>query len=255
MGLALAQGLITRAKDKILKLSICEKDKDRWDHFHGLEVSLSSDLTDYIIKDHEIIILAVKPQNIDEVLAILREWSADKLVISIAAGIKIFHLSRFLKSSQIVRVMPNIPAIIGEGCCSWIGTNVLSFKNKNFVKSILEALGREIEVSSEEMMDAVTALSGCGPAYFFYILRQMINCAKGLGLDENSAKLLAIQTMRGSAKLCLVSNDSLETLQNKVASKGGTTEKALKVFEDRKLGEIIQEGMKAAFLKSKELSR
>jgi len=214
----------------------------------------------------QIVILAVKPQIMDEVLGKIIENEnykilERKIVISIAAGITIEKIENFLfksltekdiKNLPIVRVMPNTPALVQ------CGMSGLSF-NKNVVeedakiaRSIFQSMGQVLEFP-EKSLDAVTAISGSGPAYVFYFIEAMIEAAKNLGFSKKEAEILTIETFNGSIKLLKQMNDSPEELRRKVTSPGGTTEAAIKVMEKESLKDIINSGIKAAENRAKEL--
>ena len=209
-----------------------------------------------LAKQCGVIILAVKPKDIEGLLGRIRSFiTKDKLVISIAAGITTGYIERSLWGrAAVVRAMPNMPARIGEGISTLSRGTFAKRGDLNMAKKLVSFLGDVIEVD-EASVDAVTAVSGSGPAYFFYLVESMIETAVELGLSRKVAKRLVIKTALGSAKLLLAVKEGPAELMAKVASKGGTTEAALHIFESRDFKGIVKEAVKRAHGRSKELSR
>jgi len=207
------------------------------------------------VKAADIVLLAVKPQQAAEVLAGFKTVMSDsKLIVSIAAGVTTATVERALGGkARVVRVMPNTPALVGAGAAALAKGAYATDDDLTTAEAILGAVGISVRVG-EELLDAVTALSGSGPAYVFYVTEAMIKAGIAAGLDEALAKKLAIQTVYGSAKLLVESGEAPEALRRKVTSPGGTTEAALKVMTERKLEEIFTEAIQAAKKRSRELS-
>ncbi|HUJ70726.1 MAG TPA: pyrroline-5-carboxylate reductase [Verrucomicrobiae bacterium] len=203
----------------------------------------------------DIVVLAVKPQQMGEVLADFKPaMSESKLVVSIAAGVTTARIERELGGrTRVVRAMPNTPALVGAGAAALAKGAYATDDDLVAAESILGAVGISVRVE-EKLLDAVTALSGSGPAYVFLVTEVMIRAGVAAGLDEPLAKKLAIQTVYGAGKLLVESGEEPASLQRKVTSPGGTTEAALKVMSERKLGEIFTEAIKAAEKRSRELS-
>lgn len=204
------------------------------------------------------LVLSVKPQNMTEALdSIKPTFKADTLVISIAAGIKTANITAVLGDVAIVRVMPNTPALIGEGA-SALFANDKAKPQMQKALDIFSAVGVAVVVEDEDLIDAVTAVSGSGPAYYFLLMEEMIKAAVSLGLTEDVAKDLVLQTAKGAALLAVERDKAGETpaqLRRKVTSPGGTTEAALKVFAECKLPETIAAGITRARDRGRELSR
>jgi pyrroline-5-carboxylate reductase len=205
----------------------------------------------------DILVLSVKPQNMAEALQSIKDtFKSDTLVISIAAGIKLSKIATALGDAAIVRVMPNTPALIGEGA-SGLFANDKAKPMLEKAEKIFSAVGRAVVVDDEGMIDAVTAVSGSGPAYYFLLMEEMIKAAGELGLPDGVAKDLVLQTAKGAALLAVEADKKGEApveLRRKVTSPGGTTEAALKVFADGKVGPTITAGIKRARDRSRELS-
>lgn len=214
-----------------------------------------------------IIILAVKPQLINKVLAEITKQKdymiADKkLIISIAAGIPLRKIEDLLYTPldeksrtklPIIRVMPNTPALVLSGMSGMSANRYASVEDVNVARTILEAMGKVIEFNEDDL-DAVTALSGSGPAYVFYLIESMIEGGINAGLNPNDAYTLTIATLKGSLALIEELNESPETLRKKVTSPGGTTEAAFKILENNRVKQNIIDAIAAATLRSKELS-
>ncbi len=207
------------------------------------------------VKAADIVLLAVKPQQMGEVLAGFKSvMTGSKLIVSIAAGVNTARIERELGGkARVVRVMPNTPVLVGAGAAALAKGTYATDEDLVTVESIFGAVGISVRVE-EKLLDAVTALSGSGPAYVFYVTEAMIKAGVAAGLDEAVAKRLAIQTVYGAGKLLVESKDEPESLRRNVTSPGGTTEAALKVMNDRKLEEIFAEAIKAAEKRSRELS-
>lgn len=205
----------------------------------------------------ETIVLSVKPQNMADALESIKDAiNEEKLVISIAAGIRVAGISSVLGGIPIVRTMPNTPALIGEGA-SALFANDLAKPMLQKAKSIFSAVGKVVVVDDEDLMDAVTAVSGSGPAYYFLLMEEMIRAGIELGLSSDIAKDLVLQTAKGAALLAVESDKQGETpavLRQKVTSPGGTTEVALKVFAEGQLGPLVEAALKRACQRSRELS-
>lgn len=222
-------------------------------------VKAAKDVVD-LVKKSDIVIIAVKPQDIDIVLnEISKGIKIGKrkiLVISIAAGIKTEYLERKISHNvRVIRAMPNMPAAIGKGITALVKGSSATAKDLKTAEEIFKTLGETTEVSEEGLIDAVTAISGSGPAYLFFIFLAILKIAKALGLDSKSANKLIYHTVIGSMDMLKRNKFDAKTLILKVASKGGTTEAALKVFNKRGLGEILIDAIKEAYNRSKELSR
>jgi pyrroline-5-carboxylate reductase len=259
--------------DKSLFENICliEKDDDRRISIdkkkHG-KTQLLKSLQGIKFCNSDIVILAVKPNQIksicNEINSLIIEKKDLPLVISIAAGVtttsikdyiiqeNLSHLQNFL---NIYRAMPNLCASNGDSITGLFGSSVSDITNsKNTVSEIFNSVGEILWLKKEADLNIVTAISGSGPAYIFYIMEIMINSAQELGLSEQDAKKLVTMTLIGSGKMGL-SIQNLKEQISKVSSKGGTTEAAIKVFEKENLGLIFNQAIEAAHARSKEISQ
>jgi pyrroline-5-carboxylate reductase len=206
----------------------------------------------------ETIVLSVKPQNMDEALQSIKDAvKKEKLVISIAAGIRTARISAVLGDVPIVRAMPNTPALIGQGACA-LFANDKAKPMLQRAKSIFSAVGKTVVVDDEDLIDAVTAVSGSGPAYYFLLMEEMIRAGIELGLSSDIAKDLVLQTAKGAALLAVESDKQGETpavLRQKVTSPGGTTEAALGVLAQGEFGQLLSAAIKQAHQRSRQLSK
>ncbi|MDE2624106.1 MAG: pyrroline-5-carboxylate reductase [Betaproteobacteria bacterium] len=207
-----------------------------------------------VVEQAGTLVLAVKPQQLHEVAAALPPLSPDVRVISVAAGIRTDSLSRWLHGhANIVRAMPNTPALVRQGVAGLYAMSGVSEEDRLHAQSLLRAVGSVVWVEKESDLDALTAVSGSGPAYVFYFMEVMLKAALSLGLNEKAARLLVQETVLGAAQLAKASPDGPETLRRKVTSPGGTTEAAIAVFERSGLESIVIEALQAASRRSCEL--
>ncbi|AQU02657.1 MAG: pyrroline-5-carboxylate reductase [Dehalococcoides mccartyi] len=208
------------------------------------------------IKNAEVVLLAIKPQNLAELSAGLKGKLAEtQLVISIIAGATLSKLSGGLGHKAVVRVMPNTPAMIGMGMSVWTARPAVSPAQKEQTQSILSAMGKEIYTDKETMLDAATAISGSGPAYFFLFMESLEKAAQEMGFTPEEASTLVSQTAAGSAVYAGKSGLPLAQLRKNVTSPGGTTAEAIKVFEQAGLETTVMKAAKAAFDRSVELGK
>ena len=203
----------------------------------------------------DIVVLAVKPQVMKAVVNGFADVLDKQLVISVAAGLSTALLSNMLGGySNIVRAMPNTPAMIQMGATGLYGTDDISAEQKQLATAVMEASGLVMWVDNEEHMHAVTAVSGSAPAYMFYFIEAMVDGAVALGLDKEQASALAMQTMLGSAKMALGSEDAPSELRRKVTSPNGTTQAAIESMQANDISRQIVEAMQACYDRSQALS-
>jgi pyrroline-5-carboxylate reductase len=206
------------------------------------------------ITDKDVVVLAVKPQNLPEVMTDLKgSLQPEQLVLSIVAGVRINTICRGLGHRRVVRSMPNMPAQIGLGISGWTATADVTGEQKGWARAILGAMGKEIYFDGEKYLDMVTAVSGSGPAYLFLFAESLIDAAVNLGLSRDKAEELVSQTLLGAAHLMQKSGKPPAELRRNVTSRGGTTERAIQVFEEAGLARIVSEAVKAACQRAREL--
>jgi pyrroline-5-carboxylate reductase len=211
-------------------------------------------------REGDVVVFAVKPQQMQEAARFSGLKPNANLVISIAAGIPLALLSRWLGSPQsphtrLVRAMPNTPALIGAGVTGLYAMQGVGEAERRQADVILGAVGATVWIPDEAQMDIVTAVSGSGPAYVFWFIEQLAAAGESLGLAPEAARTLAMQTVLGSAKLAAQSPESPAALRERVTSKGGTTEAALKAFGEQKLAERFMRAIEAAKERGAELGR
>lgn len=246
MASALIGGLLTRGFQPT-DLAVIEKlpeARDALAQRYGVRVF---DAVNPELREAQTIVLAVKPQDLRLALAPWSGQLSHQLVISIAAGITLNTLSRWLGGyNTLVRAMPNTPALIGAGAAGLFAASDVSAEERQRAEAILGAVGITAWVNEETLIDAVTALSGSGPAYVFYFIEAIEQAGRQLGLTAAVARALAIQTFVGASQLAAASDESPARLRERVTSKGGTTEAALNVFAEQAIAAQIAQGLQAA---------
>ena len=223
----------------------------------GLGILAASENTQ-IFEDCDVIVLAIKPQVMQAALESVKgvALKPGAFIVSVAAGLPIHLLQGWLgEQHPVVRVMPNTPALVGAGVSGLFASEQASDEQKQVAESIMRAVGSVVWVDSEELIDSVTAVSGSGPAYFFYFIEALERAALGNGLSAEQARLLSLETAFGAAKLALESNADAATLRQRVTSPGGTTEAALQVFKKHAISDSIAEAVSAAADRARELAK
>lgn len=223
-----------------------------------LGVAHASSDNEELARHCDVLVVAVKPQAARAALkplnAAMREHHP--LVISIAAGIPMSALESWLGGKpRVVRCMPNTPALVTQGMTGMLANERVSKQDRALAESIMGAVGRWVWVEEESQLDAVTALSGSGPAYFLYFLEAMIEAGRELGLSAQDARMLTLQTALGASEMALQSDVSPEVLREQVTSPGGTTERALAVLRDGGFSNLVKAAVKAADERARELAR
>ena len=252
MGGAIVRRLIGRGLPVIVSDADAAKRREMEKRY---KAKTTADNTDLAARS-DIIILAVKPRDVGDVARGLSDCKGieKKLIISIAAGVPTGKIERMLGSkTPVVRAMPNMPALVGSGISAVSAGRYAKVSHLKAAKDILSAVGDVLDVE-EGLMDAVTAISGSGPAYFFYLIESITEAARELGINEKDAKALAIKTALGSAKVLEETGCEPGDLREKVTSKGGTTEAAFRVFESKGFKDIVKEAIRASRDRARELS-
>ena len=255
MGMAFAKSFLQYDLVKKDDLLLIEKSSER-------SVSLKAEKAGVVVEtvgphvgETDLIILSVKPQDFNSVHESLRAVvQPNQVILSIMAGIPIKQIQEKLAHPLVVRAMPNTPAMLGMGITGFTAAKEVDLANLRRVENLINATGRSIFLEDEAMLDAVTALSGSGPAYFYYVVKAMIEAGKQMGFSDAVSALLVKQTMLGSYHLINNADKSLDELIKAVASKGGTTEAALRTFETGSLNDTLISGIKAAQVRATELS-
>ncbi len=259
MGEALIDGLIESKKLTSEQIFATDSSKERTDYItetYGIKF-YDSDLS--LVDASDIIIMAVKPHDMAEALKEIAPSCQGKLIVSIAAGITTDFIKETLeaagvKNPPIIRVMPNTPALIGEGAIGILAGKGTHSENLYITEEIFLSVGKVSIIDDESLMDSVTGLSGSGPAYVFLFIKSLIEAGMDEGLDEETSKTLAVQTVIGAAKLAEMSDSSLDELITMVSSPNGTTVEGLKTLNDGNFSKTIKNAVASATNRSKELS-
>ena len=210
---------------------------------HGVRVLAAADVS---LKDCALVVWAVKPQVFKEAALQTKDYFANALHLSVAAGISSDRIAAWLHSERVVRAMPNTPALVGLGQTGLFARNTISEVEKQAISGMLALVGESLWVEQEALLDAVTAVSGSGPAYVFYFLEAMVDAGVKMGLTPEQAHQLAVGTLAGASELARSSTDTPAVLREKVTSKGGTTYAALTVMQNQGVHDSLVEAMHAA---------
>lgn len=253
MAEALIRGIVQSSKFKVQsELMVSEPIEDRRKYLEQTYGAKTTESNKEVAKSCSIIILAVKPQNMETVLDEIADLiTEDQTVVSIAAGITLSFLQSKLKTKKIVRVMPNTPAIVQEGISVMSLCECFSDKDIAVVRDIFMSVGKVLTLP-EKYMNAVTAVSGSGPAFITFFVESIIDAAKKIGLPESNAQELAIQTLIGTVEL-LKTGMTPKKLREMVTSPGGTTAAGIKVFEEKCLKDIVYDSLYSALRRAEEL--
>ena len=251
---AIVSGIISKEVVSPSDIYVFDVDTEKLSAFCSAKSVNACGSISEIVKNSDYIVLSVKPQNYRDVLDEIASQQIDgKVFVSVAAGISIDFVKSIIgKETKIVRVMPNTPLLLGEGATA--ACRDVLVKDEEFERACsLFSCGGKLAVLDEAQMNAVIAVNGSSPAYLFLFAKAVCEYAKSVGIDEENAKILFAQTMIGSAKMITDSGDDLQTLIDKVTSKGGTTAAALNVFYEKGFTDCIKEAMAACTKRAEEL--
>ena len=255
MGEAIVRGIVRSGKVKSTQIIVSDIDPDRVETIVEKYNVAGTTSNRRVVENSEIIFLSVKPKDLEKIVLPIKDAFKDKkTVISVLAGIKISKIKRLIPEATIVRSMPNTPALIGEGALGVSFEEGIDNLKKEELIDILRSLGTVVEVD-EDLMDAVTGLSGSGPAYVFMFIEGLIQGGIKEGLSYKQAKELAVQTVLGSAKLIKETDEHPSVLRDKVSSPGGTTIYAIHRLEEKGLKDAVITAVSEATKRSKELSK
>ena len=260
MAEALAHGLIQHKLFKPADIIVSDVAPDRRRKLaRTLKVATTADNTE-VLRESPAVLLAVKPQTIDDVMselaAVLAKGNKGKLFISIAAGVTIDRLTRGLgKRARVIRVMPNAPAMVGHGMAAMVRARGATPADEKFALKIFNAVGDAVALKDEKLLDVVTALSGSGPAYVYLFAKAMADAAVSEGIPRDLALRMTLKTIRGAEHLMRESKREAADLIRAVASPGGTTEAALRRFAEHGFSDIVASALHAASDRSRELGR
>ena len=220
----------------------------------GIEVLLDNKL---LAQNSDIIFIAVKPSQVEDVLSEIKPFiTKEKMIVSIAAGVNINKLELNLpEATRVIRVMPNTPALVGEGMAGIIGNKYTPKADLEYIKNLFDTLGKSIVLEEESQMDIVTAISGSGPAFYYKVINDIARAGEKLGLDYEKALLLSVQTAIGAGKMALKREISMEQLVANVATKGGCTRVGVDVMEDYDTCNIFYDVIRKTTEKACELGK
>lgn len=253
IALAIANGLIKNgfSTKNIKAYDISETSASHFNQLTGIEAILDPKK---VIEGSDVIIVAVKPQYANDAFNATAKYLGSQLLISVVTGINIENLQTLSNCKRIVRSMPNIPALIGEGITAYTPSDYVTKADLKITEEILASTGHYLQVL-EEQIDAVTAVSGSGPAYTFSFIQALIDAGVRAGLQYDISKKIAAQTVLGAAKMVMETNEHPASLCNKVTSPGGVTAEGLAVFEERAFKGVILSAVDAGFKRSVELGK
>jgi pyrroline-5-carboxylate reductase len=254
MGLTYGQSIlrsrIVHAEDLLVLCRTYEKANLLSQHHEGRFFSDPQ----HCVPDADLLILAVKPQDSARLFEQIRPYiQPGQVFLSIMAGVRLASIGEALGVDKIIRAMPNLPAQVGAGVTAFTSTDAVTRIELVTVQNLLNTTGKTLYVEREEMIDAATAISGSGPAYVFFFMNAMMDAAQKMGFSESEAELLVSQTFTGAVDLYHKTDLSCDAWIGKVASKGGTTEAALRVFREAEIHDDIVAGANAALVRAREL--
>jgi pyrroline-5-carboxylate reductase len=256
MGKTLAQSILQSNIVSAEELFIFEKDEDKVVELNNEQLGTAFSTVDQHFEKADLLILAVKPQDAALLFPTIAPFiQSNKIILSIMAGIKINDIKKATGATKIVRAMPNLPSQVGKGTTGYFFSKEMNEEDKSIIQRILNSIGISIEVKEEDKIDAITAISGSGPAYVYYFMDAMIQAAIQLGFNKEDAFKLVSQTFEGSIQLLKENELSCQEWIQRVSSKGGTTEAALSVFDQSNVKNLIGKGVLRAENRSKELSK
>ena len=255
MGYALAKGLLDSGYP-VKNVKISDKNEDVLNERSkklGVDVFINNK---DLVKVSDVIVLSVKPQALFEVCVDLKKsMNPNLLVISIAAGVRINDINRWLGGEfALVRAMPNTPALMQQGVTGIFANKLVSEEQKSIVSTVLLTVGQCFWVNEEDLIDAITAISGSGPAYFFLLMQSITQAAIALGLDEETANSLSIQTSYCASIMATKINKDPKILRRNVTSPNGTTQAAIEYFQDQNFEGIVASATRAAYERAREIS-
>lgn len=255
MGQAMLNGFLKHGISTQL-LSIADPKQARCQQLNQENHIFSTTDNVALAKSVDILILAVKPQQMKVVITEIAPSITQQLIISVAAGIESDQINEWLndKKASIVRAMPNTPVVIAKGMIALFANSYVTETQKEAAQSLMNALGEVVWLTQESHMHAATALSGSGPAYFFYMMESMVRAGISMGLSETVSKRLILQTALGSVTMAIESDQTLETLRHNVTSKGGTTEAGIQTLQEGQFLELIIKAIQNSAQRSQELS-
>lgn len=252
MAEAIVGGILKSGLNEGRDIMVYDVSESRLEKAESVGLTVSKNMAE-LCSSCRYILLSVKPQVFGEIAGEIGKSMEQNIVISIMAGVTVEKLSKYLPKARICRCMPNTPALIGCGITA-VDASRLDEAERKYVFDIFNSVGKALEIG-EELMNAVTAVSGSGPAYAYLFIKSMVEAGVKLGLSEEQSKELAVNTVIGASRMVEKSGEPINNLIDRVCSKGGTTIQGINVLKERGLPEIVDECVKAAYLRAEELSK
>ena len=253
MGFALASALNSRASE--FSLVVSDPQPSQLERFMPLEIETMNDNV-MATERADVVLLAVKPQIMQTVIEELREIKREALVVSIAAGVRLSTLCRwFGRPVPIVRAMPNTPSLIGDGIAGLICNDLVNTAHRKIAESVLGSGCELVWLESDTDLDIVTAVSGSGPAYFFYLMESLSEEAQQLGMSPQLARKFVVKTAFGAARMALELSEEPKELRHRVTSPKGTTQAAVEILDSQSVKAILARAARGAFLRSQEIGK
>ncbi len=256
MGQSFAKSFINNFITDAGNFAVLEKDTGKFEALKKIGIKHIYQSPNEKIAEADLVVLAVKPQSFAALVGEIRNFiSPDQVILSIMAGISIGQIKAQLGVEKIIRAMPNISAQIGEGMSVFTSSDAVTRIELVTVQNLLESTGKNLYVADEDLIDAGTAVSGSGPAYVLYFMEAIMQASIKLGFTKPQAEMLTYQTFKGIVEFYQNSPDDYRQLIDKISSKGGTTEAAIRFLDDNKTNELIQKAVLKAYERAKELGR
>lgn len=256
MGRSFAESFLNAKVLTHHQITVIEKNEEQIQELNRMKVGQVYDDYGAFITENNLIILAVKPQDASTVYPKLKPFITEQhIVLTIMAGVKIKEVEQQLGTNKVIRTMPNLACKIGMGVTGFMVSDSIPQKDIDFIRKLLETTGASIQLYDEDQLNAITAISGSGPAYIFYFMNAMIQKGMEYGFSMTEASKIVEQTFLGAVELYKVNDLSCTEWIQKVSSKGGTTEAAIKYFNENLVDIHIQNGIDAALKRSRELSK
>ena len=256
MGQSFAKSFINNFITDVQNFAVLEKDPDKYEALKKIGIRHIFETPNEKITEADLIVLAVKPQAFAELASEIKKFvSNEQVILSIMAGISIGQIHKYLGVEKIIRAMPNLAAQIGEGMSVFTSSDAVTRIELVTVQNLLESTGKNLYVANEDLIDAGTAVSGSGPAYVLYFMEAMMQAGVKLGFSVPQAEMLTNQTFKGIVEFFQNSPEDYRQLIDKISSKGGTTEAAIRFLDDHKTNSLIQEAILKAYQRAKELGK
>lgn len=253
MGTALCKAFLKDDQVSNEEILLCDRSVEKLEKLSKeLNVQTTQNIEDLF--DLDILVIAVKPQGFTDLSATLKGKISEKsIVLSVMAGVNIKKIQESLDHQKIIRSMPNTPALVNQGVLAWVASDEVSTEEKQQVQNLFEKTGYAFEARDEEQIDDISALTGCGPGFFFTIFDEWKKASDQLNIPEEQRTALLLKTLKGSLALLEDSDDDAATLASKVASKGGATQMGIDTLNNANINETFKEMIKVSYERCKEL--